>query len=283
MMVMTLVFLVLVVMVMAALVFLVLVVMVMALMLLVLVVMVMMAFAVRIVAFFAVMVVMILLQRLHRRLQRVALFDRAFEVGAGELVPRGGDDGRVLIQLAHHGEHLVQALLAHVLRTAQHHAVRRFDLIHVELAEVLAVDARLLRVDDRDAAFDHDVVGQHAANRALDVAELAHAGRLDQDAVGMELLQHLFKRFGKIADERAADAARVHLGDLDARFLQERAVDADLAELVLDQNELFAGVRLGDELLDERRFARAQKAAEYFDLRHVLVSFFPSGSPPFFV
>ena len=235
------------------------------------VMMVMMAFAVRIVAFLAVAVMMLLLQRLHRRLQRIALFDRGEQVAARKAVPRGGDDGRFRVQLAHHGEDLVQALLAHVLRTAQHDAVRRFNLVHVKLAEVLAVDARLLGVDDRDAAFDHDVVGEHAADRALDVGELAHAGRLDQDAVGMELLQHFFERFREIADERAADAARVHLGDLDARFLQKRAVDADLAELVLDQNELFADVRLGDELLDERRFARAQKAAEDFDLCHTVI------------
>ena len=180
------------------------------------------ALALRIVAFLVIVVmVMVVLrfERFHMRLQRVAALDRLHKVCAGKLIPRRGNDRRFRVQLAHHVEHFLQALLAYVLRTAQNHAVRGLDLVHVKLAEVLAIDARLLGVDDRDAAVDDHVVGKHAADRALDVRKLAHAGRLDEDAVRMELVQHFFERFGKIADERAADAAGVHLRDLNARFL----------------------------------------------------------------
>ena len=66
----------------------------------------------------------------------------------------------------------------------------------------------------------------------------------------------------------AADAARGHLGDLDAGLLQKAAVDVDLAEFVLDQHELFAAVGFRDQLFDERGLAGAQKAGENVNFRH---------------
>ena len=97
----------------------------------------------------------------------------------------------------------------------------------------------------------------------------------------MELLENLFERFGEVADERAADAAGVHLRDLDARFLQERAVDADLAEFVFDEDQLFAVEAVRDQFFDERRLACAQKPAENIDLCHIYPSF-PAGIPRLF-
>ena len=247
------------------------------------VVMVMMvALAFRIVALVIVVVMMLGFQRFERRFQRIALFDRGKQIGAGERVPRRGDDRRFGIQLAHHVEHLLKAFFADVLRTRKHHAVRGFDLVHIEFAEVLAIDARLLGVDDRDAAVDHDLVVENAADRRLDVGKLADAGRFDQDAVGMKLVQHLLERLGEVADERAADAAGVHLGDLDARLLQERAVDADLAEFVLDQHELFTRKAFGDHLLDQRRLACAQKSTENIDFCHICPSFRAGKQPRLF-
>ena len=44
----------------------------------------------------------------------------------------------------------------------------------------------------------------------------------------MELRHDLFERLVEVTDEGAADAARGHLGDLDAGLLQKAAVDVDL-------------------------------------------------------
>ena len=63
---------------------------------------------------------------------------------------------------------------------------------------------------------------------------LADTGGLNDDAVRMELLLYLHKRFAEISDKRAADAAGIHLGNLDAGLLQKAAVDADFTEFVLD-------------------------------------------------
>ena len=69
----------------------------------------------------------------------------------------------------------------------------------------------------------------------------------------------LTQRLAEIADQRAADAAGVHLVDADTRVLHEAAVDADLAEFVFDQNNLLALVGLADHFLNERGLARSKK------------------------
>ena len=101
-----------------------------------------------------------------------------------------------------------------------------------------------------------------ALDRGGDVGELAHARGFDEDAVGGEVGHHLLEGLGEVAHQRAADAAGVHLGDLHARVLQEAAVDGDLAELVLDEDELLALIALRDQLADEGGLSGAEKAGE---------------------
>ena len=79
-------------------------------------------------------------------------------------------------------------------------------------------------------------------------------------------LHHLFQGFPEVAHQGAADAAGVQLIDLDARLPHEAAVDADLTEFVLDEDQLFAVEGFLDQLFDEGRLAGAQKAGEYIDL-----------------
>ena len=72
----------------------------------------------------------------------------------------------------------------------------------------------------------------------------------------------------EVAHQAAADAAGVHLGDLDAGLLEKAAVDADLTEFVFDEHQLFAAVGLGDELADQSGFTGSQKAGEDIDFGH---------------
>ena len=103
----------------------------------------------------------------------------------------------------------------------------------------------------------------------------AHAGGLDDDAVGVVLLHHLLQGGAEVAHQRAADAAGVQLVDLDAAFLQKAAVNADLAELVLDQHHLLAGKGLFDELFDQGSFTGTKEAGENIDFGHdSIASFF---------
>ena len=108
----------------------------------------------------------------------------------------------------------------------------------------------------------------HVVHHAADVRELAHAGGLDQDAVGMVGIDQLAQGLGEVAHQRAADAAGVQLGDLYAGILHEAAVDADLAVLVLQQHDLLALEGAVQQLLDQRGLARAQEAGNNVDLGH---------------
>ena len=139
------------------------------------------------------------------------------------------------------------------------------DLVAEKLAEVLHIHLALAGVHDRRERIELRLVRRHALDGADHVAEFADARRLDQDAVGGKLGQHLFERAPEITDQTATDAARIHLGNFDPGVLHKAAVDADLSEFVFDQDELFALERLLDEFFDERGFSRAEKARENID------------------
>ena len=197
---------------------------------------------------------------LHRREDRLA----------ADVVPRGRDDARLRVVLAQQRDDGLQLLLAHALRAAEQNRTGVFNLVEEELAEVLDVHAALARVRDGHKAAHlglRDVL-LHALDRADHVGELAHAARLDQDAIRMILVDHLAQRLAEVAHQRAADAAGVHLRHLDAGLLHKAAVNADLAEFVFNQNDLLAGKRLFKQFLDQRRLARAKKAGKNINFRH---------------
>ena len=197
---------------------------------------------------------------------------------AGQGVPGGGDDGSGGVLLTQHGHSGGDLLLGGVLGAAQDDAACVADLVVVELTEVLHIHLDLVHVGhgDKAAELDIQVLG-HALHGAGHVTQLAHAGGLDHDAVRVVLLHHLLQGGAEIAHQRAADAAGVQLIDLDAGLLQEAAVDADLTELVLDQNDLLAGKGLLDEFFDQSGLAGAQEAGKNINFGHSLnASFFVS-------
>ena len=189
---------------------------------------------------------------------------------AVQLVPRGGDDGGVRVLLPQHGHGGLQLLLAQLLGAGEDDGAGGLDLVVVELAEVLHIHLDLGGVRHGDEAVELQLggLGHGVLHRHDHVAELAHAGGLDEDAVGVELLRHLLQGLVEVAHQRAADAAGGHLGDLHAGLLQEAAVDADLAELVLDEHQLLAGVGLGQQLFDEGGLTGPEKAGDNVDFCH---------------
>ena len=163
----------------------------------------------------------------------------------GQGIPCGGHDGSGGVLLAQHGYGSGDLLLAGGLGAAEQDAACVADLVIVELAEVFHIHLDLVHIGHGDKAVQlHVQVLGHAFHSAGHVGELAHAGGLDDDAVGVVLLHHLLQSGSEVAHQRAADAAGVQLVDLDAAFLQKAAVDADLAELVLDQHDLLACERV---------------------------------------
>ena len=191
------------------------------------------------------------------------------DLRTGQLVPVGGHDGGLGVLLPQHSHGLLDLFLAGRAGAAQQDGGSVGHLVVVELTEVLHIQAHLVHVRHRDKAVQLHVLlvgdGLHGAGH---VAELAHAGRLDEDAVGMILLHDLLQGGAEVAHQAAADAAGVHLGDLDAGLFQKAAVNTDLAELVLDQHDLLALEGLGNQLFDERGFACAQESGKNVNFRH---------------
>ena len=194
---------------------------------------------------------------------------------AGQGVPGSGDDGSGGVLLAQHGHSGGDLFLGGVLGAAQDDAACVADLVVVELTEVLHIHLDLVDVGhgDEAAQLNIQMLG-HALDSAGHVGQLADAGGLDNDAVGVVLLHHLLQSGAEIAHQRAADAAGVQLIDLDAGLLQKAAVDADLAELVLDEHDLLACKGLFDELLDKGGLTGAKEAGENIDFGHSLKCLF---------
>ena len=189
---------------------------------------------------------------------------------AVQLIPGGGDDGgvRVLLPQQRHGG--LQLFGADLLGAAEDDGAGSLDLVVVELAEVLHVHLHLGGIGHGDKAVQLHLrhVLHGVLHRQNHVRQLAHARRLNEDAVGAELLLHIHQRPPEVAHQGAADAARGHLADLHAGILQKAAVDADLAELVLNEYQLLALVGLRQHLFDERGLARAQKSGHNINFSH---------------
>ena len=165
-----------------------------------------------------------------------------------------------------------ELLLFDIPGTAQHDGIGIFDLILKEFPEVLSVLFGLLGIHYGDAGVQPDIrMLGHTLHGLFHVGEFAHAGGLDQNALGMELLHHLDQRVPEISHERAADAAGIHLGDLHTGLSQEAAVDADLTEFVFDQYDLMTLEYLFQQFLDKGGLSSAKEPGDHINFCH----FFP--------
>ena len=121
---------------------------------------------------------------------------------AGELVPRRRDDDGVLIVLAQQGHGGSQLLLGDGAGAAENDGGGGLDLVRVEFTEILQIDLALRGICHGDEAAERDALVRNTLYGADDVAELADAGRLDEDAVGMIVGDDLLQRAAEVADEQ---------------------------------------------------------------------------------
>ena len=190
-------------------------------------------------------VIMMLVVRLVRDLlenlrnEVAAAFHGGEQLLAGQVLPRGGDDAGVLIQAAQHGNGLVEALLRALSRAGQQDGTGMRHLILEKLTEVLEVHLGLERVNNSYKAVQLNFE-MRVLYRSDNVRQLADA------------------------------AACVHLVYNNAGILEEAAVNADLTELVLDQNNLLTLERIGQQTLDEGRLAGTQKTGNNINFSHAL-------------
>ena len=194
---------------------------------------------------------------------------------AVQRVPGSGEDGGVRVFLPEHAGGGLQLLLAQLLGPGEDDGAGVFNLIVVELAEILHVDPHLGGVGHGDEAVQLQFrgLGGGVLHGHDHVGELSHAGGLNEDAVRVELGGHVLESLVEVPHQGAADAAGGHLGNLDAGLLQKAAVNADFAELVFNEDQLFPLERLRQQLFDEGGLARPQEARDNVNFRHSIKSF----------
>ncbi len=229
-----------------------------------------------------VVMVMMLLGILQYLCQNLALqilltfngFQHHFPI---QLIQRCCNDRRLLVMLTNQGNRLINFLLRCLVCTCQNDGSRILNLVDKELTEILKINSCLCRIHHRHGASQLHV--RNLCRRLFDgthhIIKLADAGRLDQDALWLIVLHHLLQRGIEIPYQRAANAARIHLTNLNTSFLQKAAVDADFTELIFNQNNLCACQCIRNQLTDECCLAGTKKPGNNIHLRHRLSSLPP--------
>ena len=186
----------------------------------------------------------------------------------GELGPGGGDNGSLVIVLPEHGNGSIQLCLGNGIGTGQNDGGSGFDLVVVELAEVLHIDLHLAGIHHRNGIAQRHIFADDLIHGADDIGQLANTGGLNEDPVGMVLRNHLLQRLAEVTHQTAADAAGVHFGDIDACILQEAAVNANFAKLIFNEHQFLTGIAFCDQLFDQRGLTGTQEAGENINFCH---------------
>ena len=205
------------------------------------------------VAVLIMMVVMVMLNFLHQFIsQRTAALHGRENLLSGKKIPGSGQNGCLLIVLAQHGHSRIELALLHFLCAGEQNGAGVFHLIIEEFTEILHINLALYGVyyGDKAVQLQFDTRILYTLHGGNHIGQLAHAGRLDDDAVGGVGIQHFLQCGTEITHQRAADTAGVHFGDLHAGALQKAAVNTDLTEFVFNQDDLFLFECLIQKLFD---------------------------------
>mmetsp|Transcript_2132 Transcript_2132/g.6575 ORF Transcript_2132/g.6575 Transcript_2132/m.6575 type:complete len:291 (-) Transcript_2132:97-969(-) len=165
------------------------------------------------------------------------------------------------------------------VRLVQQQPVGEGDLRHRLVDDPLRlhgveVPLDVLRVDE-----GHDPVeARKGLDRVVDEEGLRHRRRvgeprrLDEDAVQAQLARpdsrgELLEHGDQVRTDRAADAAVHHLDDLLIRLhlrvlLKQHVIDANIAELILDDGDLLA-VLCGEDMVEQGGLAASEEAGQH--------------------
>ena len=178
------------------------------------------------------------------------------------------DDIGILIYIADNIQRQLYLFGARLIGSCQQYAVGVKNLVLVKLTEILSVHLAFCAVHNGYAGIYAYIVVLGIIDCRDNVRQLAHAGGLNNDSVGLIGFDRFLERLGEIAHQATADTAGVHLGNLDAALLQKSAVHTYLTELVLDKHQLLALEHIADKSLYKSCFSRTQKAGNYINLCH---------------
>ena len=202
------------------------------------------------------------------RCQGILLLHGLHDLLTGELVPGGGDDDCSGVLFPDQLYGLQKRFLLHAAGTTENNGSGVLNLVIVELAKVLHIDLYLGGICHSDQCANLHIARIGLLYSLSHIRELAHAGWLDDDPVRMVNLHDFLQSLTEVAYQGTADAAGIHLGDLDACLLEETTVNADLAKFVFNEDDLLSCVYLTEELFDQCGLAGAKKAGENINFCH---------------
>ena len=144
--------------------------------------------------------------------------------------------------------------------------VAHADLVFVERVGGVVGIGELARIDKGEDGGDFQRVGKLGRFEFVDYAGgMRQPAGFDQDALGAALGEHFAHGVAHLAAGGAAQTAAGDFGHRNAVVGQYRAVDADFAELVDDQQPLFGGAFLLQQAAQGGGFAGAEKAGKQVD------------------
>ena len=238
-----------------------------AMLVVMMVLMLLMVMAAAVLTMLVVMVVL-MLQLCQVGSQGSLAFHSLQKLSAGELIPGSGDHGCLSIVLPDQRHGSIQLGLGNGIGTGEDNGGGSLDLVVIELTEVLHINLYLACVSHSYGIAQGDLIICNLVHSGDHIGQFAHTGGLDDDPVRIIFSNYLGQSLAEVTHQTAANAARVHLGDVNARILQEAAVDTDLTELILDEYQLLARIGFGNHFLDEGRLARTEKTGININFSH---------------
>ena len=212
-------------------------------------------------AIFLVIVVMVvfLFQCCQGSSQSMLAFHGFQQLLAVQFTPGGNHQGCVGIPFADQRNSGLQLVFCNGIGTREDDGGCGFNLIVVEFAKVLHINLDLAGIRNSNGVAENDILVGDLFHSSNHIAELAHTGGLDHDALGGIFCDNLVECLAKIAHQTAADAAGVHFGDIDTRILQKTAVDTDFTKLIFNEHQLLAAVGFLNHFFDQGGLACPQE------------------------
>ena len=214
------------------------------------------------------MVMMLVLQSFQILLDGGCTLHGLQKLFSGQFRPGGGYQCCGLIMLTQQLHSAIQLCLRNGIGAGQNDGGGCFDLIVVELTKVLHINLDLAGIGNCNTVAKAHILTGDLFHRCHHIGQLAHTGGFDDDPIRMVLGNNLIQSLSKVAHQRAADAAGVHLGNVNARFLQEASVDADLTKFIFDQHQLLSAVGFLNHFFDKGGLASSEKTGVNIDNCH---------------
>ena len=188
----------------------------------------------------------------------------------GQFIPGGCNQRCGCVVLPNQRYSSIQLILGNGVCTGENDGRCRFNLIVIELTEVLHINLDFARISHSNGVSQSHFLIGHLFNSGNHIGQLAHAGGFNNHTVGIKLCNHLLQCLAEITNQAAADAAGIHFGNVNTCILQKTTVNTDFAELIFNQNQFLTLVGFLNHLLDQCGFTRTQKAGKHVNFCHIM-------------